>query len=38
MVHEVPGWDSDSDYVEEEEHDELDQQQAKPTLLGAKTD
>jgi hypothetical protein len=25
MVREVPGWDSDSDYVEEEEHDELDQ-------------
>ena len=25
MVHEVPGWDSDSDYVEDEEHDELDQ-------------
>jgi hypothetical protein len=25
MVHEVPSWDSDSDYVEDEEHDELDQ-------------
>ena len=25
MVHEVHSWDSDSDYVEEEEQDELDQ-------------
>lgn len=25
MVHEVPGWDSDSDWVEDEEQDELDQ-------------
>ena len=25
MVHEVHNWDSDSDYVEDDEHDELDQ-------------
>ena len=25
MVHEVPGWDSDSDWVEDEEQDELEQ-------------
>lgn len=25
MVHEVHNWDTDSDYVDEEEHDELDQ-------------
>jgi hypothetical protein len=25
MVHEVPGWDSDSDWVDDEEQDELDQ-------------
>ena len=26
MVHEVHNWDSDSDYVEDEERDELDQE------------
>lgn len=26
MVHEVPKWDTDSDWVEEEEEDELDQE------------
>lgn len=26
MVHEVHSWESDSDYVEEDEHDELDQE------------
>lgn len=25
MVHEVPGWDSDPDWVDDEEQDELDQ-------------
>lgn len=25
MVHEVHNWDSDSDYVEDDEYDELDQ-------------
>lgn len=40
MVHEVHNWDSDSDYVEDEERDELDQEspmaiqdQVKPAEL-----